>query len=402
LSWPEVRLEELAVPDVPIVYGILKPGPNIPGGIPYVRPTEMNERGIHVSKILRTTPKIAFQFRRSTLRTGDLVLTIVGTIGKIALVPPELDGGNITQCSVRIRPEPCKVDTRYLSWALACPRVRQQYDEYRFGSGVPRLNVAHVRALKIPLPPLSEQRRIGHILEKADAIRRERKEAIALTDDLLRSTFLDMFGDPISNPRGWKVVQLGEILARFEAGWSANGEGRTRHPDEYGVLKISAVTSGAFRPEEHKAVPANAVGRSLVTPRMGDLLFSRANTRELVAATCLVEEDHPQLFLPDKLWRLTPNPSLATSAFLRFLLSYQPFRAELTKTATGTSGSMLNISMEKLRALRVPVPPLPLQRKFETVVWATFAVRRLHAQGLVEGEKLFGSLVHRAFRGSPS
>jgi type I restriction enzyme S subunit len=257
-----------------------------------------------------------------------------------------------------------------------------------------------VARLELSLPARAEQRRIADILDKADGIRRKRKEAIALTEELLRSAFLEMFGDPATNPKGWPVKALGEVLDHLDAGWSANGDSRLRAEDEYGVLKVSAVTSGIFRADEHKAVSASAIDRELVTPRRGDLLFSRANTRELVAATCLVERDEPHLFLPDKLWRVVPRVDAATAPYLRFLLAHDRFRSELTKTATGTSGSMLNVSMEKLRGLRGPFPPIDQQKKFAALAWKSLDAKAKHEAAHEATETLFSALVSCAFSGS--
>lgn len=268
------------------------------------------------------------------------------------------------------------------------------------GATFKEVSKAVVARVEIRLPPLLEQGRIAGILDKAEAIRRKRKEAMGLADELLRCTFLEMFGDPVANPMKWPIRSLAGAIGRLEAGWSANGEARVHGPGELGVLKVSAVTSGTFRPEEHKAVAASAVDRDLVTPRRGDLLFSRANTRELVAATCLVPADFPTLFLPDKLWRITPNPECATAEFIKFILSHERLRLELTKTATGTSGSMLNISMDKLRALKVPMPPLQCQERFASVVWGVERVKGRQRQSEENCEELFMALVAEAFRGA--
>ena len=249
----------------------------------------------------------------------------------------------------------------------------------------------------MPVPPMSEQRRVADLLDKADAIRRKRKHAIALTDDLLRSTFLDMFGDPVTNPKRWELGEVRSLLSDIEAGWSANGEARPRENGELGVLKVSAVTSGWFRPDEHKAVPAMEIDRPLVAPRRGDLLFSRANTREHVAAVCLVDVDVPGLFLPDKLWRLTPDSQRATSEFLRYLLGHGRLRQELTKTATGTSGSMLNVSMEKLQSLLVPIPPRKLQLVYSEIVRASLGARADQVLAASAAHALSASLVQSSF-----
>jgi type I restriction enzyme S subunit len=191
-------------------------------------------------------------------------------------------------------------------------------------------------------------------------------------------------------------VEAGRAIAAIDAGSSVKGEERERAPSEWAVLKISAVTSGLYLPKECKVV--GALPARLVIPRYGDLLFSRANTREL-GATCLVDHDDPSLFLPDKLWRITPNPELTNAEYLRFLLAHSGFRKSLARTATGTSGSMLNIAQTKLLRLSLPMPPIAMQKRFAATVWSTYRLRnRIEEAGRCDGE-LFASVEQRAFRG---
>jgi len=113
-----------------------------------------------------TSEEIAARYHRSTLKTGDIILSIVGTIGKVAMVPIPLYGGNITQSSVRIRPVPSGIIPTFLAWALRTPVLISQYDRRRLGTAVPRLNVQDVRLLAIPLPPVAEQQRIVTEIER--------------------------------------------------------------------------------------------------------------------------------------------------------------------------------------------------------------------------------------------
>ena len=394
------RLAELVAADAPIIYGILQPGPVLDDGIPYVRPSEISENGdIRLPEVRRTSPEIAQRYRRATLRSNDLLITIVGTIGRIGVVPPPLDGANITQSSARIRPNADLVCSSYLKWTLRSPPLRRQYDRHRLGTGVPRLNIAHVRDLEIPLPPLPEQRRIADILDKADAIRRKRQEAVKLADQFLRSAFLEMFGDPVTNPKGWPTRTLRDCVADISSGWSARSDARQVRGDEWGVLKISAVTTGCFMPSEHKAVGQPPFEKEPVVPKRGDLLFSRANTRELVAATCLVDRQVDRLFLPDKLWSISTVGHLMNKEYLRYLLANHRFRGLLTRKATGTSGSMLNISQGKLLEMKAPVPPIALQEEFRSCVWGSYSVSSRMRRANERSGTLFDSLVQRAFRG---
>jgi type I restriction enzyme, S subunit len=165
-TWQWKSLASLAADGAPILYGILQPGPNVADGVPYVRPTEIKCDVIDLNDIRRTNPAIAAKYMRSVLRKDDIVLSIVGTIGKVAIVPAALDGGNITQSSVRIRVRPEIAIPHFIAWALRSPLLFRQYEQHRLGTAVPRLNVAHVRELQIPLPPVDEQQRIVAEIEK--------------------------------------------------------------------------------------------------------------------------------------------------------------------------------------------------------------------------------------------
>ena len=226
---------------------------------------------------------------------------------------------------------------------------------------------------RLRLPPLAEQRRIASVLDKANGLRTISRARTNALERFVRSAFLEFFGDPVRNERNWPVGVASSAIATIDAGSSVSGEQRPRGPNEWAVLKISAVTSGTYLPDECKVVARPP--DEPVTPKRGDLLFSRANTRELVAATCLVHVTVPNLFIPDKLWRITPNPDLAEATYLRYLLADPGFRQSLTRQATGTSGSMLNVSQDKLLRQEVPLPPLDLQRRFAALAWRALDVR---------------------------
>jgi type I restriction enzyme, S subunit len=163
-GWTNVRVDSLIT--APVVYGILQPGPNVAGGIPYVRPTEIDHDIIQTNNLRLTSPDIAARYARSRIVADDVILSIVGTIGKVAIVPSEIAGGNITQSSARIRVNQEITIPRYVAWALRSPILRYQYDKSRLGTAVPRLNIAHVRELEIPVAPVKEQRRMVEKIEE--------------------------------------------------------------------------------------------------------------------------------------------------------------------------------------------------------------------------------------------
>lgn len=162
---------------------------------------------------------------------------------------------------------------------------------------------------------------------------------------------------------------LGELLASVEGGVSVNSEDRVVRDGEIGVLKTSAVTYGTFAPHEHKAVVPAERARAKRAVRGGTIVFSRMNTPGLVAASAYVEKDHPHLFLPDRLWELVVQPGV-DARWLSQVLASAPVRAELSARASGTSGSMKNISKEKLLSLPIAVPSLDEQRRIAAVLSA--------------------------------
>jgi len=295
-----------------------------------------------------------------------------------------------------IRPK-ASLDLRFLY------RILQRYDVTPFIKGATRakLTKGDASLIPIPLPPLPEQKRIAAILDKADAIRRKRQQAIQLADDFLRAVFLDMFGDPVINPKGWDVKPLSAGIRSISSGWSASGESRPCSDGEKGVLKISAVTSGVFKPEENKFVPPDRIpdGKKLLFPKKGDLLFSRANTRELVAASCIVSADVEDAFLPDKLWLVEADQELILPEFLHFLLWQPRFKERLTSQATGTSGSMLNISKRKFEETYTIFPDIKVQKKFKDIYWAFQTTNGISTTLKAGVDKLFYSLNQKAFSG---
>jgi type I restriction enzyme, S subunit len=267
-------------------------------------------------------------------------------------------------------------------------------------TNIPKINREALFAYQSLMPPLPEQRRIAAILDKADAIRRKWKESIRLTEELLRSTFLDMFGDPEPNPKGWDFLPVSEVIAEMEGGKSLLADADESRSTHYRVLKVSAVTWADYRPHESKPVPPEYVPPPSHIVRKGDLLFSRANTTELVGATVYVFETPPNHLLPDKLWRFVWRSDRPVDPhYIHALFMTAAIRRELGKRATGTSGSMKNISKAKLMTIRIPVPPIDLQRRFGEFVTEHQKAMNARREATGSTEALFDSLVQRAFRG---
>jgi type I restriction enzyme, S subunit len=267
------------------------------------------------------------------------------------------------------------------------------------GAGLKHISKAYIQNINIPFPSLVEQQKIGAILDAADSLRQKDQQLVERYTTLSQSLFLEMFGDPVTNPMSWDISPLEESLDNIVGGKSVGGEERDIKTGEKAVLKISAVTSGIFDPAQYKVVEQKDIPEKPVYPKMGDLLFSRANTREMVGATCIVDTQCENYFLPDKLWRLDLKPHKAANWYLKFLLTHDGFRENLRKVATGTSGSMLNISKAKLQKLNIPLPPVTLQNQFAESTKLIEAQKQQAQASLQKSEALFNSLLQQAFTG---
>jgi type I restriction enzyme S subunit len=261
------------------------------------------------------------------------------------------------------------------------------------------VNATKLKGLAIPLPPLPEQRRIADILDKSDALRARRRRVLGHLDALTEAIFTEMFGDPVANDRSWPVTKVGDFVAGFQSGKNIAASADNA-AQGYRILKVSAVTSGTFDPAESKPAPPTYVPPTSHIVRDGDLLFSRANTSELVGATAFVEAPPDNILLPDKLWRFSWHiPARVDPKYVHYLFQRPTFRAVVSRNATGTSGSMKNISRAKVLAIACGLPPLGLQQEFARQITCVETLRRFQAQQLAEMEALFSSLQHRAFRG---
>jgi type I restriction enzyme S subunit len=266
--------------------------------------------------------------------------------------------------------------------------------------GTTRLTSDRIEALGVPLPPVAEQRRIAEVLDRAEALRAKRRAALALLDTLTQSIFLDLFGDPVTNEKGWRRCRLADLLSTIDSGWSPNCLDRAAEDDEWGVLKLGAVSRGEYDGQQNKALPPDAVANPNLEIRPGDILFSRKNTYELVGACVLVRDTRAKLMMPDLIFRLVlRSGTIVISDYLQALLSHPRKREQLKKLAGGTSGSMPNISKGRLEGMPIEIPPLPLQQTFARRVAAVEKLKAAQRASLAKLDELFASLQHRAFRG---
>ncbi len=326
---------------------------------------------------------------------GTVLLSFKLSVGKVGIAQiPLFTNEAIAALPIR---DPARLRPEFLYWALQAVDLTLGQD--RAAKGL-TLNKPKLLDIQIPLPPLAEQRRIAAILDQADALRAKRRAALAQLDRLTQSIFLEMFGDPVANPKRWPRATLGELLTKIESGRSPRCLDRPVERGEWGVLKLGAVTWCDYDPGQNKALPLDVRPDPKLEVRPGDLLFARKNTYELVAACALVRATPPRLLMSDLIFRFRLRADASIDLpFLHQLLICPTKRREIQKLAGGSAASMPNISKARLQTVRIEVPPLSLQREFAARVAAVGRLKAAQRASLTKLDELFASLQDRAFRG---
>ena len=311
------------------------------------------------------------------------------------VVLPERDGFCTSEL-LPLRPDARKLDRSYLAVFLRSDGFVNWAVSKTAGAKMPRLGTKDLLNANIPLPEIKEQKAIAEKFKKSEELISLRKQQLVKMDELVKARFFEMFGEISDNSMNWDCFTIGKLISTIESGWSGNGKQREKHADEIAVLKVSAVTKGYFIPTECKVLDDQHNIKKYVYPQKGDILFSRANTKEMVGATVLIKKDYPDLILPDKLWKIRfctdVNP-----IYMKHVLSTTTVRNAFSAASTGTSGSMYNVSMEKFKGVIIPVPPLSVQNQFATFVERVDQQKQTVQQSLDKQELMKKALMQEYF-----
>ena len=284
-------------------------------------------------------------------------------------------------------------DRDYLYWALGSIDYDRLVDRAAKGK---TLNKAKLKLLMIPFPPLTEQKRIAGILDAADALRAKRREALAQLDTLLQSTFLDMFGDPVTNSMGWDERTLGELAQdSFRNGLSPSTKGTV----DGEVLTLSAITRGRFDFAAKKGAIFDKQPSPSQRLSTDTFLICRGNgNRRLVGTGAYPDRSSNRVCFPDTMIGVTISPSVLAAAYLQNVWCSRRIRSQIERGARTTNGTH-KVNQKLLSSIVFPVPPAILQRRFATIAESIERQKALQLAHLAELDTLFASLQSRAFRG---
>lgn len=256
------------------------------------------------------------------------------------------------------------VDPRWIAYGIRAFEHQLLSTTRKAGTTVASIETSKLQSFELPVPSLDEQRHLIEILEdhlsRLDAAAEYTRTASSRLFRMAQAARQQAIDSP-SSP----MVPLSQLIQRIETGKSLGGTAPATE-DEWGIIKVSAMTWGAFRPDENKRIP-DAQANPAYEIREGDLLVSRANTSAYVGASVLVGQVRPRLLLSDKSLRLVPRTGV-DPAWLNEVLQAPRTRQQISALATGTKDSMRNISQKAL--LSVLVPDTPAEQQSEVLAAA--------------------------------
>lgn len=182
-------------------------------GIPFLRTQNVSSTGVNTNDIKYITAEFHNKLKKSTLSAGDLILSrVISTRINCGIIPKELDGANCANI-ILIRPKKGLLDAHFLNHYLMTDLVQNNLLKRQVGSAQSVVNTAVLKSWNIPLPPLTEQKKIAEILDAANRLRKKDQQLVERYTTLSQSLFLEMFGDPVTNPRSWAKDELGNIVS---------------------------------------------------------------------------------------------------------------------------------------------------------------------------------------------
>ena len=358
------------------------------GNVPWVTPKDLSELG---QKYLSDTPR---KITRAGLKSCSARMLPAQSVLFSSRAPIGLVAINTlpvctNQGFKNLVPRFDLVSPDFLFWWL---KTQEKHIQSK-GRGATFKEVSKkiVEDLQISLPPLAEQKRIAGILDAADALRAKRREALAELDTLLQSTFLDMFGDPVTNPMGWETYALGEVGEVI----TGNTPSRKR-PEYYGDdiewIKSDNINDPSFvltEAVERLSVTGRAVARTI--PRGSILVTCIAGSPSCIGNAAIADRE---VAFNQQINAFVPGERIALwFAFGVFWVGKRLVQSASTSSMKGM------VSKSAFSAISIPIPPTSLQNRFATIAKSVEQQKASQRAHLAELDTLFASLQSRAFRG---
>jgi len=392
MKWPQVEMGKVA--DVVSGYGFPRECQGLIGEeFPFFKVGDMNIPGNEkcmttvVNTISRATLK---KLKARAFPKGTVIFPKIGaaiaTNKKRVLMQPSVVDNNI----MGLIPKP-HINPWYLYyWVL-------QFDLRSVSNigPVPSMRKTEVERLPIPLPPLSEQRRIVEILDQADALRKKRAEADAKAARILPALFYKMFGDAIANPHGFAMETVGNLLTLLRNGTTAE---QNQDGHGYPVTRIETISAGVINPDRVRYVDFDDSELNKWRLRPGDILFSHINSESHIGKTAIYKGQPDPLIHGMNLLLMRPDARQVRPEYLFAVLNTDSVRAAYRQRCK-RAVNQASLNQKDISSLEIAVPPIDAQDRFCLLAGNVLQQVETQQKATENIEKLFDNLIHRAFTG---
>ncbi|WP_375586660.1 restriction endonuclease subunit S [Acinetobacter baumannii] len=364
------------------------------------KPEEWSEEGTPIVRIQNlndeTKPFNYCNFdveKRFWINSGDLLFSWSGTPGtSFGAFFWNRGKGFLNQHIFRVDVKEELVDKHYLRYALNSLIVKI-IDQAHGGVGLKHITKAKLEEVQIPLPPLAEQRRIASILDQADELRQKRQQAIKKLDQLLQATFIDMFGDPISNPKNWNKCLLEKVTHKI-----TDGTHKTPTYMSSGIEFLSAkdIKKGRIVWNTNKYISEQEHSQLIkrCNPEIGDVVLAKSGSLGSVA---IIDRSH-QFSLFESLCLIKHDRQQIDAIFLTSMLRSPSMLSHLLGKNKGIA--IKHLHLVDIRELEILLPPIELQLEFSSKIRSIDKLIGIHLSSLEYIESLFKSLQNQAFSGT--
>ena len=401
MKWPFVSLGDVLESAEVFVDGdwVESKDQDVNGDVRLIQLADIGD-GYYIDKSSRfLTSEKARELRCTFLEKGDvLVARMPDPLGRACIFPGDLKRSVTVVDVCIIRPNPEEHDARWLMHCLNAPVCRNQMADFATGTTRTRISRGNLTKIKIPVPPLEEQKRIAEILDRAQSLISKRREAIGQLDTLTQAIFLEMFGDPVSNPKGWDMGKtlgdVAELVSGITKGRKLNGKAVREIP----YLAVVNVQDRRLDLTIIKTIEATEDEISRYKLQVNDLLLTEGGDPDKLGRGTLWNGELPECIHQNHIYRVRITSNQIHPLFLNWLIGSQRGKKYFLKQAKQTTG-IATINMTQLRGFSLLIPPLDLQQEFACRVEAIEKLKAAHRASLSELDILFASLQHRAFRG---
>ncbi len=382
MSYPSVAISEVAN----FINGFaFKPEDWGVSGLPIIRIQNLTDTDKPYNFTARKVP------HRYLVKNGDILVSWSATIDVF-----EWNQGNalLNQHIFKVDFDHKRIDKQYFKEALR--KTITDLSKFAHGSTMKHVVKKDFESHQIPLPPLDDQKRIAHLLGKVEGLIARRKQHLQQLDNLLKSVFLEMFGDPVRNEKGWKTDSLSSY-GKFKNGLNFR-KGESGIAVRYlgvGDFKSKAILRDI---DDLASIQLNELPSTKYFLRDEDLLFVRSNgNRDLVGRCIAVYPGVEKVTYSGFCIRYRINDPALQSTYIAHLFRSLAFRRILFQGGQGAN--IQNISQKTLSALPIPIPSKDLQNRFTTIVKKIEKLKSRYQQSLTDLENLYGALSQKAFKG---